>query len=207
MTGDRGELDTPLQYATTWFAYHAGQRLATFNFFLVIEGAIVIAYLQAVDQRWTSLGVVAGVVGTLVAVGFYLLELRNAELVNCGREALDALEGRLPKEARIRQMDRSRDQLKQSMGWPMRNTIGRLPTKAIGPLVRHGVVLRTLQGLFVVAFILGTWNAAANFPWTKPSSAASRWDSTARDPAHRPAKRPALRIQHRSGPSPAVPRP
>lgn len=40
------ELATRTDYAWDWFAYHAGQRLTTFNFFLVIVGVLTVGLVK-----------------------------------------------------------------------------------------------------------------------------------------------------------------
>jgi hypothetical protein len=35
-------LEVQLNYAWSWFQYHAGQRLAAFNFFLIIAGVVAL---------------------------------------------------------------------------------------------------------------------------------------------------------------------
>ena len=33
-------------YAWNWFEYHAGQRLTSFNYFLILIGVVVVGYLN-----------------------------------------------------------------------------------------------------------------------------------------------------------------
>jgi hypothetical protein len=79
-------------YAWGWFQYHAAQRLTAFNFFLIISGLLLVAYGQAIDHRWNAFGLGLGLLGALVAAGFFALDVRNEELVNRGKRALSALE-------------------------------------------------------------------------------------------------------------------
>ncbi|MEA2297979.1 MAG: hypothetical protein QOF77_915 [Solirubrobacteraceae bacterium] len=92
-----GDEDRPseaqLTYAWSWFQYHAGQRLTAFNFFLIIVGVVAVAFAQAIDKDWEIVGVAVGALGAMIAIGFLALDVRNEELVDCGREALRALEG------------------------------------------------------------------------------------------------------------------
>ena len=87
-----------LEYAWNWFSYHAKQRLTTFNFFLVIIGAIGFLFIQMIDKsEWlkfqnTIVFSICGVFLIIVSKLFHKIEHRNHELVNCGREALDRLE-------------------------------------------------------------------------------------------------------------------
>jgi hypothetical protein len=85
-----------LEYATTWFVYHAGQRIQSFNFFIVIQGAFVAASLGLFAHRGDALGfVIVTFIGLLLVCPFLVLEVRNAELVANGRHTLDKFEQRL----------------------------------------------------------------------------------------------------------------
>ena len=83
------DVSASLQHATAWFTYHAGQRMQSFNFFIVFQAGL--AY--ALFQNWKSpakCGVIS-VAGVIVAAAFYALEVRNSTLVNDGRSALLAI--------------------------------------------------------------------------------------------------------------------
>ncbi len=58
----------------------------------------------AADYWWFSIGIAA--CGGMMAIAFFLIELRNAELVNCGREWLERLELNLSMDIRARDRDR-----------------------------------------------------------------------------------------------------
>jgi hypothetical protein len=89
------KLELELQYSWDWFSYHAGQRLTAFNFFLVLMGAVVVGYTQAVDNELPALGIALGGLGALVAFAFLAMDVRNEELVRCGRAALDQVEAQM----------------------------------------------------------------------------------------------------------------
>jgi hypothetical protein len=89
------ELDIQLRYAWDWFSHHSRQRLTAFNFFLIVMGAIVVGYTQAVDDHAPALCACLGLLGVIVAIAFWGTEVRNEELVNCGRVVLDDLERQL----------------------------------------------------------------------------------------------------------------
>lgn len=85
-----------LEYATAWFVYHAGQRIQSFNFFILIQGALIAASLGMFAHRGDAVGFVAVTfIGILLVLPFLVLEIRNAELVENGRHTLDKLEERL----------------------------------------------------------------------------------------------------------------
>jgi hypothetical protein len=98
--------DLQMTYAWEWFAYHASQRLTAFNFFLVMLGALLVGYVQAVEHELRGLGAVLGATGILVSAASWAMDVRNAELVECGRRALDELESGLRMS--IRSQDEKR---------------------------------------------------------------------------------------------------
>ncbi|MFC1512502.1 hypothetical protein ACFL4S_00465 [bacterium] len=85
-----------LKHASDWFYYHAKQRLVTFRFFLLLLIAIGYLYVNMFDKcSINCLRLGCGILLLILSLLFFILELRNRELVNCGREALDELEKRM----------------------------------------------------------------------------------------------------------------
>lgn len=81
------------QYAWNWFDYHARQRLTTFNFFLIIIGALAYGYIRVLpinDMKWLAAWI--GLFAFIVSIAFLCIEVRNTILVDDGRQALDKLE-------------------------------------------------------------------------------------------------------------------
>ncbi len=111
------QLDLQVRYAWDWFSYHARQRLTAFNFFLILMGAVVVGYAQAVSNHSPVVGAALGFLGAFVAHAFWAMDVRNEELVNCGRAALDILEQQLGVS--IRRDDRERRQLGEAMRGPV----------------------------------------------------------------------------------------
>jgi hypothetical protein len=86
--------DLGLRYATDWYTYHAGQRMVALRFFLTLIGVLLLAYGQTSNTRpFWAVGI--AFFGAFISIVFYVLDVRNAELVNCGRAALDHLEQQL----------------------------------------------------------------------------------------------------------------
>lgn len=87
------EYEERYRYAWDWFEYHAKQRLTTFNFFLIILGAI--GYVYIFGDRCVTKGLVVwlALLGAILSFLFLLLEVRNTTLVDDGRHALEGLEG------------------------------------------------------------------------------------------------------------------
>ena len=79
-------------YAWNWFSYHAAQRLIAFRFYLIIIGAVGWLFFKEGTAVTYLDNPLLGVSLFVVSLFFYLLEVRNNQLVNCGREALDELE-------------------------------------------------------------------------------------------------------------------
>jgi len=100
-------------YAWNWFSYHASQRLIAFRYFLLIIGAISLGYFKCLEMKLFWYSVFICFFGMMVCVAFFLLEIRNEELVNCGRHALDRLEEEMGLE--IRKDDVDRRHLRESL--------------------------------------------------------------------------------------------
>lgn len=77
-----------LDYAWRWFEYHAGQRMVAFRFFLILLAALVLGVTTAFKDREFFLVSMLAAFGALVSFAFLMLEIRNEELVNVGRNAL-----------------------------------------------------------------------------------------------------------------------
>jgi hypothetical protein len=153
------QLELQQKYAWDWFSYHASQRLTAFNFFLVLMGAVIVGYGQAFSDRAEALGVALGLLGFIVAVAFWAMDVRNEELVRCGREALGRLEPRIGVS--ITGSDGSREQLKGAMGNPVQGYIYAHLVAGRPQWITHGRWLRaviSLMGLMSVA--AGVWAAA-----------------------------------------------
>jgi hypothetical protein len=82
-----------LDYAWKWFECHAGQRMVAFNYLLVIMGALSVAFYQAQKDKEYFYAFIVSCFGTLVAFIFLILDIRNKQLVQIGRDALIQIEG------------------------------------------------------------------------------------------------------------------
>lgn len=174
---DAAGFGNALQYATTWFTYHAGQRIQTFNFFLVIQTGLLVALFSGWGSVSKALLIALAVLGVGSGPTFWLLEVRNTELVNAGREALDHLESYLqpwlPEEKFPRRQDKARTTLltasndaSRHQGWVYRHlqTAGE-PSRWFECLVRHALLFRVMTVLALVgwaSFLI--WAAIAYAP-------------------------------------------
>ncbi len=136
---DSIQLKDKLDYAWKWFEYHAGQRLVAFNFLLVLMGALSVGYYKAYDAGEYIYAAVVAVFGVIVAIAFFILEVRNEKLVNTGRDALKSIEA-LPKftllrddPCRLLSEDRKRSYLGSHAFW-----------------------LRTIEVVLLILFVLAT---------------------------------------------------
>jgi hypothetical protein len=78
-----------LDHARAMVIYASELRMKNFNFFLVIMGVVVAAYVNVgrVNVRW-----VLGAVGVLVSVAFFLLDIRGRELLDAAKKELSLKE-------------------------------------------------------------------------------------------------------------------
>src|SRR3989339_1452578 len=105
-------LNDRLKYAWDWFSYHANQRLTAFHFFLIILSATIIGYTNTLE-KFPLVSASIGLLGIGVSFAFYVLDIRNEELVGCGRHALDELEKQL--DVKIRENDAKRSYLFETL--------------------------------------------------------------------------------------------
>jgi hypothetical protein len=83
------------EYAWNWFEYHAGQRLTAFHFFLIFLGALVVGFSTGIKDGNLFFAQAVAYFGAFVSFAFFMLEIRNEQLVDIGRNALAHLEGSL----------------------------------------------------------------------------------------------------------------
>jgi deoxyribose-phosphate aldolase len=81
-----------LTHAWNSFNYQATQRMQSFQFYLIFIAALIGAYFRVLGAVTKRDQFVIAVVGALVSAAFGFLDIRNAELVHCAREALLRLE-------------------------------------------------------------------------------------------------------------------
>lgn len=71
------------EHAWRYFQLHATQRITVFNYFLLISGIVVSGLAAALQgsQRFSSLGIVLGLLLTLVSFVFWKLDQRTTFLI------------------------------------------------------------------------------------------------------------------------------
>lgn len=159
-------------YAWGWFQYHASQRLTAFNFFLIIVGLLLVGFAQAIDHHWNAFGFGLGLLGALVATGFLALDVRNAELVIRGREALAKLE--LGMGSPLSDDDLKRETLAKAIGLGgLGRQVAKLPW-----LFRHQFWLRFIIAMVGAGFIAGAAWAYCGYAGTDQPEVVSCRAST-----------------------------
>jgi hypothetical protein len=157
-SGPPDRLPDALDYSWKWFSYHADQRLKAFNYYLVIVGVLVVGYLKCLELglRWPA-AVIAGF-GAIVSLAFWILDIRNTELVNYGRAALEELEPKF--NVAIRTEDKNRTMLRASMGRVPRFFFCLLQKRDVreesltDTLTKHQTWLRAILVIGLVAFVI-----------------------------------------------------
>ena len=81
-----------LDYAWNWFEYHAGQRMVAFRFFLILLAALVLGTATVLKDGELLIASMFAAFGAFISLAFLMLEIRNEDLVNIGRNALRHLE-------------------------------------------------------------------------------------------------------------------
>ena len=139
------------KYAWDWFSYHASQRLNAFHFFLIIIGFVVVGYFKSMELEKAYFSFLIGMFGSLASIAFWFLDIRNEELVNCGRYALDELEEQVG--LKIRKYDDQRVYLKNSL-----DPVSLLfPTQWLSIAVAHRFWLRLIMLITSFSFIFAAF--------------------------------------------------
>jgi uncharacterized ion transporter superfamily protein YfcC len=94
-----------LNYAWAWFALHAGQRMQLVNFFLLSIAFVVAGYGATLGNGFHVAAGGIAIVGALIAVGFWGLEVRTRELVRAAEAPLRILEQRLADQVGVAHLD------------------------------------------------------------------------------------------------------
>jgi uncharacterized membrane protein len=80
------------EYAWEWFEYHAVQRLVAFRYFLIFFGVLLLALSDSIKNGNTILVSAIAMAAAFISLAFLMLEVRNEQLVNVGRNALNKIE-------------------------------------------------------------------------------------------------------------------
>lgn len=81
-----------LGIAWKWFDFHAKQRTTFFNFFLVITGIILNAYVLAIKENFKEIAVALCVFGILQALAFISFDIRSRQLTRHAEDVIEMVE-------------------------------------------------------------------------------------------------------------------
>ena len=121
--------------------------------------AVIIGYFKCLELQRPRFGFVVALFGALIAIAFWILEIRNEELVNCGREALDSLEDRMSLE--IRKDDKNRTRLSSALG-PVSKMLHCIAGDRI---FKHRFWLRLIHGVTFFGFVSAAIYSWRGFRW------------------------------------------
>lgn len=148
---DDERLKWALEHARGLFIYHAGQRIASVNYYFLAIAVVITGFAHIATSSDITpgdralLGIGLAVAGAFLTHFFKTLDLRNMDLVDCDSELLMKVEG-LMKDDGIHE-------------W----TVTRA-AKDKGPASRHyRVVVPKIFGLYLWTSILGGCYSA--WPW------------------------------------------
>jgi len=123
---DSSERNKQREYAWNYFQLHAGQRMASFNFFVVIAALLAVALAGALkkDSESTIVGIAVGLSLMGVSFVFWKLDQRVRYLIKHAEAALKTLEDGWQEEggdtlSRImlfRAEEKKTSELKQNQG-------------------------------------------------------------------------------------------
>ncbi|MGL4573889.1 MAG: hypothetical protein ACRCV9_03780, partial [Burkholderiaceae bacterium] len=146
------------EHAWKYFELHANQRLAIFNFFLVLSGALaagMAATLQG-SQRFSSLGIALGVLLAFVSFLFWKLDQRVSFLIKHAEAALSEVEVLFPDaDARVFLQEPSKTVAakQKSSVWTRHWTYGRVFRVLFCSMALVGISGSSLCGLRFFGFI------------------------------------------------------
>jgi len=94
------ETELGLTHAWNWFSLHAGQRMQSFNFFLIATAFMVAAYGTVLDKhRVVAFGI--AMLGAWVCFWFNRMERRTKQLVKAGEQALSPFQELLARSTDV----------------------------------------------------------------------------------------------------------
>jgi hypothetical protein len=92
--------DAALNHAWNWFALHAGQRMQSFNFFLIATAFLVAAYATVLKEH-RDIAVGIGILGAWISLWFNRLEQRTKQLVKAAEAALAPFQEQLAQRSGV----------------------------------------------------------------------------------------------------------
>lgn len=101
------EVTHALDYMTTYFKYHAEQRIQILRYFIFYLAAVVLGLFKIFDPKnYHILGGLT-ILSLIITIIFAVLEYRNAQLVNIGKKGCMVLESILADDLKKKLKGRS----------------------------------------------------------------------------------------------------
>lgn len=121
--------DNLLEHAWRYFELHANQRIIIFNYFLIISGALSAGLATTLQgsQRFSSLGIMLGMLLIVVSFIFWKLDQRVSYLIKHAESVITDLEQYLTiKKAHIFYLEpkKSKEVLEEGFWWSRHWTYG-----------------------------------------------------------------------------------
>lgn len=89
---------TALDHAWDHFSYHAGQRLVTFRFYLIVVAIFIGAYVKLMSGGAAEISSMVAILGIVFSYVFLRLDLRNKDLIELSEAVLKKEEERLKQK-------------------------------------------------------------------------------------------------------------
>ena len=157
-------------YAWKWFNFHADQRTKMFNFMLIIFGFLVAAIANSYEKT-TGLSIWVCIFGTLLAMIFARLDMRNQQLLSWAEDILIKLEAdELYKDFKVWERKSEKTDMQGGILWRQkleeikwkqknRNDPFKIREHSRGLWTgKHRYMLRGIAYLFALGFVAtGVW--------------------------------------------------
>jgi hypothetical protein len=88
MDDDKIGKEKIFDYAWEWFKYHAEQRLTAFRFFTIFLGLLILALIECLKDGYQSFLWSIALMSAFISAVFFMIDLRNQQLVELGKTAL-----------------------------------------------------------------------------------------------------------------------
>jgi hypothetical protein len=154
---NNSELISLLDHARGQFQYHAGQRLTSIRYFFATYAVFAAGYfgLFVKDTKAPLFAQLAlSVIALIVTLAFWILDVRNAELVEIDEDAMKEIEGKLAPTFGLTQFDMTRN-------WE-HQTYRKVRGECRQRMVKYGFIVRLLFlviALFSAAAIVQSFYA------------------------------------------------
>jgi hypothetical protein len=90
-------------HAWDWFVLHAGQRMQSFNYFIVATAFLTAGYASLLEKH-PEIAVGVALMGAWIAIWFNRLDRRTKQLIRAGENALEVTQARLAERAEIQEL-------------------------------------------------------------------------------------------------------